>query len=487
MTLDQTNLSEEELSAEFGRRFGDVILTPEETERKKWINEGYELRDKDYRQAGKDQRAGKDKKPKIVQASQIKPEKQTWFYKINDEGVQPSKVCAMYGGIGGEGKSAFSLHLAALLSQGKLDGDFYGQKHATIIFGPEDDWSTVHVPRLIASGADLDYIYQVTAETDDGLYRGERELRFPLDTELLEEAIIETGAKFIIVDPISSAMQGDMNKVQDVRMAIGGIDLLAKKYDLAVTLINHFKKGGSSLADKISGSHGFRDVVRSYLAFATDEESGERIITQDKNNYGTGFGSWKFVLNRTQVQTEDGPTDVPAVQMLGTSEVTVKDLIDREHGDDEDDDRNVAEAFILDYLKQQEAHEAKAGDVIKAGRAEGFTDNQIKNARKRAKNPRIKSGSPVVGAGWIWSIEEDLPPQGVTEAPKASQGVKESCVTPTDTLEESTPKESQGVMHTGDDTLDTLKGNHCACGAALTPFLRDNYGMCFNCANTEAA
>lgn len=147
-----------------------------------------------------------------------------------------------------------------------------------------------------------------------------------------------------------------------------------------------------------------------------------------------------------------------------------------------------AEAFILDYLKQQEACEAKAGDVIKAGRAEGFTDNQIKNARKRCKNPRIKSGSPVVGAGWIWSIEEDLPPQGVTQDPKESQGVKESHVTPTDTLEETSPKESQGVMHLEDDTLDTLDtldGDHCRCGAELTPFLKDNYGMCFNCASDK--
>src|SRR5699024_5369962 len=137
--MDQFNRTEEELTEEFSRRFADVILTPEEAERQKWITEGYELRDKDYREAQQRHRAGQDKRPKIVKASQIRPEKQTWFYKINDEGVQPAKTCAMYGGIGGEGKSAFSLHLAALLSRGQLEGDFYGQKHATIIFGPEDD------------------------------------------------------------------------------------------------------------------------------------------------------------------------------------------------------------------------------------------------------------------------------------------------------------------------------------------------------------
>src|SRR5690625_4875404 len=175
---------------------------------------------------------------KLTKASQIKPERQKWFYKIDGEGVQPSKVCTMFAGIGGEGKSTFALHQAALLSRGQLEGDFFGEKHATIIFGPEDDWATVHVPRLIAAGADLDLIYQLTAEVIEEDFTGERDLKFPLDTKLLEEAVIETGAKLIIVDPISSAMQGDMNKVQDVRTAVGPLDALAKKYDLAVTLIN---------------------------------------------------------------------------------------------------------------------------------------------------------------------------------------------------------------------------------------------------------
>src|SRR5699024_9445485 len=362
------------------------------------IGEGWELRDKEYREAAQKHRSGKDKRPKIIKASQIKPEKLTWFYRINGEGVQPLKVTTMLGGIGGEGKSVFSTNQASLLSRGELEGDLYGQKHGTIVFGPEDDWSTVHIPRFIAAGADLDLIYQVTAETDDGLYQGERELKFPLDTELLEEAIIETGAKFVIVDPISSAMQGDMNKVQDVRMAIGGLDLLAKKYDLAVTLINHFKKGGTSLADKIPASHGFRNVVRSYLAFATDEESGERVITQDKNNYGTGFGSWKFVLNSTQVQTEDGPTDVPAVHMLGASDVTVKDLIDREHTDQEDDDRKDWESWLIEFLTDAGGSMA-VKDIEAAAHKVGFNFKRIQKDRKKVRNPRIETGRTGNGTG----------------------------------------------------------------------------------------
>src|SRR5699024_4733171 len=141
------NRGEEELAAEFKRRFDDG-LTPEQRARQEGIGEGWELRDKEYREAAQKHRSGKDKRPKIIKASQIKPEKLTWFYRINGEGVQPLKVTTMLGGIGGEGKSVFSTNQASLLSRGELEGDLYGQKHGTIVFGPEDDWSTVHIPRF---------------------------------------------------------------------------------------------------------------------------------------------------------------------------------------------------------------------------------------------------------------------------------------------------------------------------------------------------
>jgi hypothetical protein len=346
------------------------------------------------------------KRAKLTKASQIKPERQKWFYKIDGEGVQPSKVCTMFAGIGGEGKSTFALHQAALLSRGQLEGDFFGEKHATIIFGPEDDWATVHVPRLIAAGADLDLIYQLTAEVIEEDFTGERDLKFPLDTKLLEEAVIETGAKLIIVGPISSAMQGDMNKVQDVRTAVGPLDALAKKYDLAVTLINHFKKGGSSIAEKSSGSHGFRDIVRSYLAFATNEETSERILTQDKNNYGTGFGSWKFALQGHQIQTGDGPTEAPAVLMLGASDVTVNDLIDRDHTDQEDD-RKDWESWLIEVLTEA-GGSMEVKEIEKAANAIGFNFKRIQKDRSKVKNPRIETGRDGFGRGakYVWQIEE---------------------------------------------------------------------------------
>lgn len=344
---------------------------------------------------------------KVTRASDIKPRRQQWLYKPDDEGIIPLQTGTVFAGMGGEGKSSFAIHLAALLSRGELPGDLMGHRGRTIIFGPEDDWHTAMVPRLMAAGADLDRIFKVTAETYTPYGMQERELKFPLDIFALESVVAQQQIKLVIVDPISTSMAGDMNKVQDVREALGALTALAQKYDLAVVAINHFNKSGTSVASRMSGSHAIRDVVRSYLAFGKDEESGERIITQDKSNYSTSNGSWKFVLQSTLVQTEDGPTEVPTVQILGASDVTVKDLIERQSGDHEDDNRKDWESWLIELLVEA-GGSMEVKEIEKAAHSIGFNFKRIQKDRSKVRNPRIETDRNGFGKGakYIWKIEE---------------------------------------------------------------------------------
>lgn len=362
----------------------------------------------------------------LTPASMIKPRRQKWLWAPGGDGVIPLGTGTICAGKGGEGKSTFMLDIAGQLTRGELPGDLHGTRGAVIYMGPEDDWDTVVVPRLIAAGADLDRVYSIAVETTTEAFSMQQELRFPLDVTELEEAVKETGARLVIIDPAPALMSGDMNKVQDVRNAYGPLMALAQRHELSMSLINHFGKGAGSVSSKLSGSHAWRDVTRSYLAFAADEETGERILTQDKNNYGTGTGSYKFKLESVDVPTEDGVAEVARVRFLGASDVTVSDVINREHVDGGDDeDRNAAQAFLLDHLRSQAGREGNAGDVIKAGLATGFTRDEIKNARKRCKDPRIVSEkSRAYQGGWVWRVEDE----GVTE----------------------------GVAHAGSDTFDTL-------------------------------
>lgn len=402
---------------------------------------------------------------RITYADQIKPKRQAWLYKLDNVGVMPLGTGTICAGSGGEGKSTFTLYVAALLTRGELPGDLYGQKHVSIVFSPEDDWSTVTIPRLIAAGADLSYVAHVQAETVTDLLTRERELRFPLDVDLLREAVAQTGAKMIIIDPAPSLMHGDMNKVQDVRRSYEPLMALAQETELAVVLINHFGKGAGSVGNKLSGSHAWRDLTRSYLAFATDEETGERIVTQDKNNYGTGRGSWKFALESADVAVEGGIASVGTVRFLGESEVSVGDLINRVPDDGDEEDRNAAQAFILDFIRDKEAWEAKAGDVIKAGLAEGFSKDELKNARKRSRQPRIVSAKSDFGGGWVWRIEaEDEPeePEGVTKVSKVSRSQSMTPSTPWG--QKVTPSKAHCPIHRDDPlegcyTCDRIAGD----------------------------
>lgn len=353
------------------------------------------------------------KRVRLVRASEIKPEKQNWLMHIGAEPVIPDKTCTVFAGIGGEGKSTFAIHVAAQLSRGELEGDYHGQQHSSIIFGPEDDWSSVHVPRLMAAGADLGRIHKVVAEVVTPYGVQEQELRFPIDIDLLEQAVIEARAKLVIVDPISVSMEGDLNKVQDVRDAVGALDALAKKHELTVVLINHFRKGGASVTEKMSGSHALRDVVRAYLAFAEDKSSGDRILTQDKNNYGTGLGSWKFAIQGKMIDTDDGQTEAPYIEMLGTSDVTVKDLIDREHGHAEDDeDRTEWQSWLLEVLEEA-GGKTPVKRIKDAAPKAGFNFKTIQNGRSKMKNPKVLTGRDGFGEGSIpyWKLEHYSDPE----------------------------------------------------------------------------
>lgn len=347
---------------------------------------------------------------RVTFAHQIKPHRQRWLWAPDQQGVIPLGTGTIAAGAGGEGKSTFMLHVAAQLTRGTLPGDLMGQKHPVIIFGPEDDWPTVMVPRLIAAGADLEMVAQVQAATVTEFFTSERELKFPLDLSLLREAVDTTGARMVIVDPAPSLMDGDMNKVQDVRRSYEPLMALAQDKDLSMVLINHFGKGAGNVGAKLSGSHAWRDLTRSYLAFATDPETNERILTQDKNNYGTGRGSWKFVLESVDVPTGDGPANVGAVRFLGASEVTVGDLINRDTTelDADHEDRNELDQWLIEVLTEAGGSMA-VKDLKAAARDAGYEFKTLQNRRPRISNPKVSTGRNGFGKGSIpfWQIEEE--------------------------------------------------------------------------------
>lgn len=375
----------------------------------------------------------------LTQASNIRSERPKWLWA---ERI-PLGTCTIFAGRGGEGKSSFALWLMAHINWGQLEGDLHGKPATALVISHEDDWGTVMIPRLKAAGAKLDMVYKMSVETTNDVHTSETVPAFPLDIDRLRDAIETTEAKLVLIDPIPSTMGGDLHKVADVRRALDPLTALAQDTGVAIIGVMHFNKGTGSASDKLSGSHAFRDVVRSVLLFATDDDTGRRIVTVDKSNYSKARGeSFAFNLVSEAVHTDDDETtEVGVVQYLGDTDLDVETIINRQPaGEDDTEDRNAAQAFIISYLEAQMDREGYAGEILKAGRAAGFSDTELKNARKRSKGPRIESRKASFGGGWVWALDAPSP-EGVT------QGVQGVTIPRPDTFDTFVTPSTHGLAH----------------------------------------
>jgi hypothetical protein len=144
------------------------------------------------------------------------------------------------------------------------------------------------------------------------------------------------------------------------------------------------RKGQGNASDKTAGSHAFRDISRSLLQFARDEDNDQTIVTIDKSNYGTSTGnSFAFRLQSIEVATDDGEmTSVAIVENLGESSISVSDVWNREHEADDGGEQSEIETFILEVLIEN-GGSAKTKDVLKASQGQ-YSESQINKARVRA-------------------------------------------------------------------------------------------------------
>lgn len=211
----------------------------------------------------------------------------------------------------GDGKTTLVLNIAAKLSKGEgLDSDMKLTEPLAVIYqSAEDGLADTVKPRLEAAGADCENI-SVIDESKKSL---------SMIDERLEEAIIKTKAKLLILDPIQAYLGGnmDMNRANEARDITKKLAALAEKYQCAIVLVGHMNKAaGNKAAYRGMGSIDFFAVARSVLLVGRVEgEENIRAVVQIKNNLA-GFGHPKaFELS------EDG------FLWLGDYEITADEVL----------------------------------------------------------------------------------------------------------------------------------------------------------------
>lgn len=312
---------------------------------------------------------------RMIKMSEIQTQEIEWLWYS----FIPYGKLTIVQGDPGDGKTTLILNIAARISCGKgLESGMNLDKPINVIYQTaEDGLADTIKPRLEVAGADCERIL-VIDESDKSL---------SMSDERLEEAIIKTGAKVLILDPIQAYLGGgvDMNRANEARDMTKRLGVLAEKYKCAIILIGHMNKAsGNKAAYRGMGSIDFFAVARSVLLVGRVKgESNTRAVVQIKNNLAE-FGHPKaFSLS-------DG-----GFQWIGDYEITVDEVLGG----------IVPKANKLEQAKQllrelaERSNAVQSNDVFDMAEEQGISKRTLENAKKEL-GIRAKK----INSSWYWEL-----------------------------------------------------------------------------------
>lgn len=319
-------------------------------------------------------------KLKMIRMSEVQSQEIEWLWYP----FIPYGKLTIIQGDPGDGKTTMVLNLAAKLSKGEaLDKNMKVTEPVNVIYQTaEDGLADTVKPRLELAGADCERII-VIDESDKSL---------SMVDERLEEAIVRTGARLLILDPIQAYLGGgmDMNRANEARDMTKKLGALAEKTKCAIILIGHMNKAsGNKAAYRGMGSIDFFAVARSVLLVGRVEgESNTRAVVQIKNNLAA-FGHPKaFALS------EDG------FKWLGDYEITVDEVLGGITP--KANKMEQAKQMLRELAETQSA--VLSNEIFDRANELGISKRTLENAKKELGVQTRK-----INNAWYWELDKVKP------------------------------------------------------------------------------
>lgn len=329
----------------------------------------------------------------------IKPQSITWLW----DGWLPAGKLTILAGTAGTGKTTLALGLAASLTSG---GKWPDQKRCkergnVLIWSSEDSPDDTLVPRLIASGADMSRCHFIEGITQNG-----ESMPFDPSQDIseLHKAVERIGGvSLLIIDPIVSAVAGDMHRANDVRRSLQAVVDFAEVHKCAVIGITHFAKGGNGKApqDRVIGSQAFGALARMVLVAAKEEEGERRVLARAKSNIAPDTGGVAYGLNLTTIE---GDIETTHVVWEGIIEGTAREILGEvEHDENESgDNQNDLQRMLIDLL--QDNGGKMAAKMVKAEVSDaGYSWTAANRAKDKLGIESAKEKGTTKG-GWTWYL-----------------------------------------------------------------------------------
>lgn len=289
----------------------------------------------------------------------------------------------------GEGKTTLVLKLAAALSRGlplPCDDDKEYEPIHIIYQTAEDGIEDTIKPGLEKAGADCSMI-RVINETDKEL---------SMTDDRLEQAIIETKARLIILDPIQAYIGAtvDMHRANEIRPVLKHLGIIAEKHNCAIILIGHMNKAsGSKSTYRGLGSIDIQATARSVLLVARlRDKPNIRIMAHDKSSLAPAGDAIGFEMTEDNGMVCIGPYDITIDELLSGNEGRGKKKLD------------IAENFIKEYFGSNKV--IPSNEIMMEAAKRSIKRNTLLSAKKKLGITSDKEKAEDGTIYWTWVMPE---------------------------------------------------------------------------------
>ena len=315
---------------------------------------------------------------RLIKMSDVEPTKVEWLWYPY---IPYGKITIIQGDPG-EGKTTLILNLAALLSKGeKLPESEEKSDPINIIYQTaEDGLSDTVKPRLIAAKADDERITVID----------ESKLELSLTDERLEQAIIETKAKLVILDPLQAYIGAnvDMHRANEIRPVMKHLSEVAQRQQCAVVLIGHLNKAiGMKSSYRGLGSIDIPASARSVLLVGRIKDNPTvRVMAQIKSSLAPEGEPIAFELNK-----ETG------FRFIGKYDISIDDLL---NGVATTSKLEQGEKLLRDMLSDGSAIKQK--QLQQQAKIRNISERTLNEAKKNVGVKSFRSNNE-----WYWKLSRE--------------------------------------------------------------------------------
>jgi hypothetical protein len=272
------------------------------------------------------------------------------------------------------------------LSRGKI-------APADVIFeSMEDGYGDTVKPRLLRLGADCERVHII----NEGAYP------LTLDDPRIESAIVKTGAKLVIFDPLTAYCNGfEMSNSGGIRPILTRLADVAARTNCAIIAICHLNKLGGKSQYRTLGSIDIQAIARSVITVGKMPDDEEiRCFVHGKSNLTAPGKSQAYGFDETT-----------GVVFLGPVDITLDELLDGKLNPKKQQKASsqldVAKQFITTAMSNGVA---SAAEIKALAESAGISKNTLDRAKSALGIRSIKQGDY-----WIWQLpavnEEPQQPQ----------------------------------------------------------------------------